>query len=307
MTPPRLGVVIVTHRAADTIDACLGSLLASEGVTLRVVVVDNASPDDTLTRLRAHDVTVIEAPNDGFAAGVNRGLAVLSADAGLDRFWVLNPDTTVATDTARRFATHPALPGGFAMIGGRVLYDETPPRIQIDGGTIDWRSGVTRNLNQFAPADAPPPDPAEIAFVTGASLVVSRAFLDVAGPMPEDYFLYYEEVDWAMRRGALPLLHCPDAMVRHVSGASIGSASGDRRASPFSEWFKHRARMMFLRRHRPASVPGGLAFTTAKAAQHLSRGDFAAARATWAGGFGLGPPRDVRVTMAAAGIDPARL
>ncbi|WGH77268.1 glycosyltransferase family 2 protein [Jannaschia ovalis] len=312
MSLPRLGVVIVTHRAAEVIDACLDSLLAAPGVALRVVVVDNASPDDTVARLRGrvapapHQLEVIEAPNGGFAAGVNRGLERLRADPGLARFWILNPDTIVPPKTPARFATHPA-PEGWAMIAGRVLYAEEPGGIQIDGGVIDWRTGVTRNLNQHAPADATPPDPARIDFVTGASLVASRAFIECAGPMPEGYFLYYEEVDWAQRRGTMPILHCPEAVVRHVSGASIGSAGARRRASPFSEWFKHRARIAFLRRWRPRSVPGGLAFAVAKAGQHALRGDGAAARATLAGAFGRGPTRAVREEMARAGIDPARL
>ncbi|MCK0168693.1 glycosyltransferase family 2 protein [Jannaschia sp. S6380] len=305
---PRLGVVIVTHGSADVIGDCLDTLLQSRGVALSVVVVDNDSPDATaevVAGRRAPDPHNLRwCPthrNGGFAAGVNHGLRILMEDAGLDRFWILNPDTLVPPDTAAAFATH-AAPDGFGILGGRVIYADPPGAIQIDGGIVDWRTGRTRNLNQNADAGTAPPSASDIVFVTGASMVVSRTFVDRAGPMPEDYFLYYEEVDWALRRGPLPLLYCPDAVVRHRAGTSIGSQRPGRLASPFSEWFKHRARLRFVRRHRPASLPGAWAFTVAKAGQLVLRRDLPAAGAVLRGGFGLAPPRDVRRRMAAGGV-----
>lgn len=307
---PRLGVVLVTHGSGDVVGDCLDTLLASRGVALSVVVVDNASSDDTAAVVAArsapapHDLRWCPTGrNGGFAAGVNHGLDLLLPDPGLDRFWILNPDTLVPAGTARAFAAHPA-PGGFGLIGGRVVYADPPGRIQIDGGVIDWRTGRTFNIHQNAPADTAPPRAAEIDFVTGASMVVSRAFVEKAGPMPEAYFLYYEEVDWALRRGALPLLHCAEAVVRHRAGTAIGSGRPGRTASPFSEWFKHRARLRFVRRHRPAALPGAWAFTAAKAAQLLLlRRDPAAAAAVMRGGFGLAPPAAVRRRLESSGAD----
>ncbi|SFJ74110.1 glycosyltransferase family 2 protein [Jannaschia pohangensis] len=310
MSPlPRLGVVIVTHGAAEVIGECLETLLASRDVGLSIVVADNASPDDTEAVVGAISVPsphrLLWSPtgrNGGFAFGVNHGLSVLVGDTGLDRFWVLNPDTLVPQGTAAAFATH-ADGTVFGMIGGRVVYADPPGNVQIDGGTIDWRTGQTRNLNQGAPADAPPPDPEAVDFVTGASMVVSRDFLRQAGPMPEDYFLYYEEVDWALSAGPLPLLYCPSAVVRHRAGTSIGSPKPGQAASAFSEWFKHRARMKFVRRHRRVSYYGAVAFTLAKAAQMAMRRDMRAAEAILRGGFGLGPPASVRRRLMDGGVD----
>jgi len=153
MPIPSLGVVVVTFNSSDVIFDCLESLLASAGVCLRIVVVDNGSTDGTPALLRdwaaggarpagaalpfalaplarplvlhadvpppgtgeGHAVTLIDTGlNTGFAGGVNRGLAVLAAVPGIDRFWVLNPDSAVLPKTARAFASHPAPPGGFS-------------------------------------------------------------------------------------------------------------------------------------------------------------------------------------------------
>lgn len=329
---PRLGVVIVAFASADVIRDCLESLCAAEDVALDIVVVDNGSPDDTLARIRdwattgtayvppvdlpfsitlgprpiplngsempgrPHRLRLVETGiNGGFAAGVNRGLETLLADPGLDRVWVLNPDSVVPPTTARAFAD---MPGGFSLAGGRVAYLDPPDQIQIDGGRIRWLTGVTTNANQFQPAaDTPPPDPAGLDFITGASMVASRAFLDHAGPIPEDYFLYYEEVDWAMRRGALPLAYCSGALVYHWAGTAIGSPAPGRPASAFSLYFKHRGRMRFLRRHRPLSVVTGLAFSLAKAGQLLLQGYPAEAGSLLRGSIGLPPSRAVRARL----------
>lgn len=297
---PTLGVVIVLHGSGDVIAGCLATLLASEGVTLDIAVVDNASADDGPAIARAadpgpHRLRVIETGrNGGYAAGVNAGLAVLAAEPDLDRFWILNPDTLAPPDTARRFATFNA---PFGLLGGRVVYADPPGHIQIDGGVIDRWTGVTSNLNRGAPADAPPADRVP-DFVTGASLVVSRTFLDQVGPMPEAYFLYYEEVAWAWRRGDLAIHHDPQAIVRHRAGTAIGSQTQTRGPSPFSAWFLHRARLRFVRRHLPTALPGAVIYSVGKAAQALLRRQPRVAAAILTGSLGIAPPRDVTDRLA---------
>ena len=331
---PRLGVVIVSFETSHDLLDCVESLLAATGVRLDIVVVDNASRDGTPDLLRdwaagrldrspsadtpfpieevpkpvtihdvppsadpeGHRLTLIEAGvNGGYAAGVNRGLAALMADKGLERVWVLNPDSIIPAETPQAFATEPGPAEGFALMGGRVLYLETPEIIQMDGGTINRRTGVTGNLGLGARSDDfPMSDPDRIDFISGASMVASRAFYETTGPMLEDYFLYYEEVDWALRRGTLPLAYCPDGVVYHRAGTAIGSPTLNRPASPFSQYFKHRARLMFVRRHFPWSLPTAIAYSLAKAAQLRLKGYRAEARAVLDGSFGRPPAAEIR-------------
>lgn len=239
---PHLGVIIVSFNSGDVLPSCLESLLAATGVALSIVIVDNASSDDTLGRIEAwaagedggvppsdsvvpfpkaarpialdgsphasgHDVRLIRGPrNLGYAGGVNEGLRALLPLDALDRFWILNPDSVIPDGTARAFAMHP---GGFSLLGGRVLYHDNSNAIQIDGGTIRWLTGTTHNVNQFKnAARSPMPTGEDLDFITGASMVASRAFVEQVGMMEESYFLYYEEVDWALRRGAMPACLC---------------------------------------------------------------------------------------------------
>lgn len=332
---PVLGVCIVTYNAADVITGCLETLFAAENVRLRVVVVDNASSDDTVAHIRswaggtipaelppnmpfeplprhrsftlheavpgillANDtiLTVLHASvNGGFAAGVNLGLSHLVQDLEIDRFWILNPDCVVPPGTPAILATHPTPSGGFALMGGRIGYLSPPGVIQSDGGRIDRLTGATININRgLAAADTPPPSTTTLDFISGASMVASRAFLEQAGSVPEDYFLYYEEVDWALRRGALPLLYCNDAPVYHHAGSAIGSGSVERASTDFSVYFLYRARMRFVRRHCPWSLPTTYIYALARAGQHVLRGQWAQLIALLRAINGFGPPKAVR-------------
>ena len=340
MTPPTslplLGVVVVTYASADVILDCLESLLAAPGVRLRIVVVDNASPDATVITLRnwadgstpytaaddipfplppapkplallapsdapptGNSITLIQTGrNAGFAAGVNAGLAYLALDTEISRFWVLNPDSVVPPQTPALFATYGGPTERFSLMGGRVTYLHAPDMIQIDGGTINRRTGVTSNLNLGCSAAATPqPDSAALDFIMGASMVASREFYEATGPMEEAYFLYYEEVDWAKRRGDLPLTVCPGATILHRAGTSIGSPTLERGASPFSVYFKHRARMIFTRRFLPLSLPGAYAYSLAKAAQLALKGERAQAAALLRATHGMGPPASVKAAL----------
>jgi hypothetical protein len=243
--------------------------------------------------------------NGGYAAGVNLGLQCLLKASGIDRFWILNPDSIVDPGTPLRFATAPDGEVPFGIMGGRLSYLDMPDVIQLDGGIIDWRTGGTRNLNQgLSTADCPAPDAKCLDFVSGGSMVVTRAFCDHAGLMPEDYFLYYEEVEWALRRGAMPISYCPDAVVYHRAGTSIGSSTPGRVGSDMALYFKHRNRIRFLRKTRGRAPLAAYAFTFAKAAQVALKGHPRAALIMVRASFGFRPTPSV---MARLAPDAARL
>ena len=247
----------------------------------------------------AHQIRLIQTEiNGGFAAGVNAGLATLMHQSELDRVWILNPDSMVAQKTGHALATFTPPELAFSLMGGRVLYFDDPDIIQIDGGRINKRTGVTGNwhLGQRQ-QDVSQPQASALDFITGASMVVSRAFYEAVGPMREDYFLYYEEVDWALRRGDLPLAYCPGALVYHRAGTAIGSATLGRPASPFSLYFKHRARLRFVRRHFPRAVPTALAYSCAKAAQLAVKGYLTEAWTILYASFGRPPSKAITARL----------
>lgn len=338
MSQSPIGVVIVTFQSGHEAVDCAASVFASAaagGVPVKVVIVDNASDDDTLSRVRdwadgttpysvpqnvpfemtpppvplaltegkpdleadqdADIVLIRSTENLGFAGGVNIGLKHLALHDDIGTFWILNPDTMIPSDALTIAAAGIAATPEFSLMGGRVVYLDDPDLIQIDGGLLNSRTGVTSNYNLGAShATALPPAPQNLDFIMGASMLVSRAFYEAAGPLDESYFLYYEEVDWAMRRGNLPLAYCKDLLVYHHGGTSIGSPVYGRSASVFSLYFKHRSRIMFQRRHNPNSRFTTYLYSTLQAGREVWRGSPQGASAILRAIFGLGAPASVK-------------
>lgn len=335
---PRLGVVIVSYQSREIIDECLESLFSARSVDLRVAVVDNNSSDDTCQVIadwasgerpyRSHPecpfvpgppvrkpigladvpvgswpeaapVTLLRSPfNGGYAFAVNLGIAFLLGDPAIDLIWVLNPDCVVPPGTAAAIVACGA-EGGFSLMGGRTIYYERPDHVQTDGGKVSRWTGRCISLNSgLHPATTPLPQAAALDYITGASVVATRAFIKATGPMKDDYFLYYEEVDWAFRRKALPLRVCPDMIVYHRGGTTIGTGSTTRRASPFANYFNFRNRTRFVRRFMPSRLPFSLAYSLAKAAQLFLKGAAGEAYAIVAGALWLPPPPAVRARIA---------
>ena len=295
---PRLGVVIVTYNAADFVAECLESLLATNYPNLRIVVVDNASPDNTFDSITnwARGETPFIAPDDwpfpgkvaapkpialteltyppldetvdttisivqtganlGFAGGVNVGLRALLKDPAIDRFWVLNPDAISKPETPFALVQKSLEMRRYAAIGGRIVFRESPDKIQIDAGRIRSLTGTPVAINLGASAAATEmPAEKDISFISGGSIMVSREFIDRAGLLDEAYFLYFEEIDWQLRRGDLPLGLTAKAVVLHKAGASIGSAGESLKPQPFSMYFGSRSLTRFVWRWWPYKLP----------------------------------------------------
>ena len=231
--------------------------------------------------------------NLGYAGAVNLGLALLAPRPEIGLLWVLNPDCVVPPATPAALLAAQAAAGRFALMGSRIVYHGTG-LVHADGGRVGRWSGICASINRKAPADATlPPDPGSIDYVIGANMVVSREFLARVGPMREDYFLYYEEVDWALRRGDLPLAFAPDAPVLHHGGTAIGTGRPDERPSAFSNYFNYRNRMRFMRRFHPARLPLAYLIALAQIARALGRDDAARIAAALRGLHGLPPPAHV--------------
>jgi GT2 family glycosyltransferase len=301
------------------------------------VVVDNASPDDTCKVVRDWasgaapfvrpqasplppqppvakpiPLTEIDTPqigaqlgpltllhsdiNTGFAGGVNLGLRALMGQ--VDWYWVLNPDCVTPPETARFYAERAAAAGDFALIACTTAYYAHPDRIQSAGGWVNRRTGVCNQRAFNAPLSALSQLSGELDWVSGANLIASPLFLERVGLMREDYFLYYEEVDWAFRRGDLPLIFLPEALVYHHGGTVIGSGSIGRRPSPFSNYFTHRNRIRFARRFLSRTPIWAALYGLAKAAQLILYGALDEAYAVVAGMFGLPAPSSVRKRFA---------
>lgn len=198
--------------------------------------------------------------NLGFAGGNNVGLRYALARGDFDFVWLLNNDTVVNPDSLAKLVDRMVAKESSGMCGSTLLHYNDPARIQVFGGGyyckwigLPWHQGRLKRAGC-------PIDGAKVErwmnYVVGASMLVSKEFLLEIGLMCEDYFLYFEEIDWAVRaKGKFSLAFAPDSIVYHKVGASIGTSSNPWKKSLTCDYYNIRNRLFFTRRHFPYSMP----------------------------------------------------
>lgn len=235
--------VVLNHEStADTL-ACLDAVRQSTWRDQFIVVVDNASSaaerktlEDALPTTRL----ILSERNLGYAGGNN--LAIREAQClGADFVWLLNPDTRVEPHTLERLVSAAQARPDIGLLGPRIL--QRDGRIASDGGRVD---PVGRVLHENAGREPETVGDSmrEVDFVTGSCMLIRRSTVDDIGPLPEDYFLYFEETDFAMRaaRAGWTSAVIPSATAVH------GRTSATRLPTPSYLYYYTRGHMLFLRR-----------------------------------------------------------
>jgi len=223
---PGVAVLIVNYNSGTLLSRSLEALSRQTVHDFRIVVVDNASSDNSVdcAEERYANVTLIRAErNLGFAAGNNLGLAH-SREAA----WIalLNPDAFPAPDWLERLLAAAASNPEYGFFGCRMRLADSPALLD---GTADVYhvSGASWRRDHGVPLERGTNRPGEIFGPCAAAAMYARAALDDVGGFDERYFCYHEDVDLAFRlrlRGHR-CLYVPEAMVDHVSSGIVGKRS----------------------------------------------------------------------------------
>lgn len=300
----------------DTI-ACTRSLLAAEYDALSVVVCDNASCDDSVARLTAWademftrtEATLPRPANDrvgtrtewiapdrpgfcfvllenldnyGFAGGNNSGIALGLGDPTCRWVFVLNNDTEVESQALRRLVEKAESDPTLAVVGATLVFHDQPDTVQGLGARYNRKGARAKTLFAGGALATLPPlieVEREMEYVIGAAMFIRAEVLRRTGGLSEDYFLYYEELDFSQR--LLPgerLGWAPEAIIRHKVGGTIGTGRVKARASNISIYYDHRSKVRFYRTYWPKLMPW-LALRIGKTIlAYLRRGDITAVR-----------------------------
>jgi GT2 family glycosyltransferase len=235
---PHVCVAIVTHDSRRYIRPCLEAVLRQEGVSLEVVVVDNASGDETrqeLARFEGRVRTILNDRNVGFAAAQNQAIAAGGGD------WVLalNPDALLGPGFIRRLVDAGGFDRQVGTVCGRLLSIgpgfEPPPDPRIDSTGIYF----TPDMRHFDRGWREPDNGCyrSMEYVFGASAAAAlyrREMIEDVSVNGEffdpDFFSYREDADVAWRAQLLGwrCIYNPEATAWHVRSVT----SANRRAVP---------------------------------------------------------------------------
>ncbi|MBP7687514.1 MAG: glycosyltransferase family 2 protein [Thermoflexales bacterium] len=220
MDQPTVAVIVVNWNGRAYLEKCLAALRVQTYRWFEVVVVDNASTDDSVAFVQAAfpEVTVIQLDrNVGFAAGNNIGIratrsdyvALINTDAYAEPEWL-----------ARSIEVAEQRPEAGA-IAAKLLFAHDPTIVNACGLALDWAGFCWewRGGQLDQPADT---TVEEIFGPSGAAALYRRQLLDEIGLFDEDFFMYAEDADlnWRAQRAGWKCLHVPAARVRHVASAS---------------------------------------------------------------------------------------
>jgi N-acetylglucosaminyl-diphospho-decaprenol L-rhamnosyltransferase len=234
----RCSAIIVTYNSGATIRACLEALAEQE---CEIVVVDNASADDTVQRVEEfiawHPVRLIaNQQNLGFAAAVNQGAREASGEVLL----ILNPDAIAEPGAVAALLRCMDLTGA-AVVGGALIGDDgkpergftfrrlpTPATLCYEALLVNQLLPRNRVNRQYRCLDVDYAQQQEVEQPAGACLAVSRTAWDTLGGFDEQFFpVWFEDVDFCKRlrdQGGL-IVYCPEARFHHRGAHSVGQLS----------------------------------------------------------------------------------
>lgn len=227
------GAVIVTWNSGAHIGACLDALARREP-GMPVVVVDNASSDDTLTETRARGgvVAIANQENRGFAAAVNQAMLAIP-DCAL--ILVLNPDAILETDTSAMAAEFDDPQVG--ACGGRLLGTSGTPQTGFELRRFPSAASLvfeSLGLNRLWPSnpvnrryrrlDLVAEAPCDVEQPAGAFLMVRREAWRAIGGLDEGFYpVWFEDVDFLKRLAGAGwrIRFTPGSAAVHAGGHSV--------------------------------------------------------------------------------------
>lgn len=257
-------VVLNWNGWCDTLE-CLDSLRQLDYPNFRVVVVDNGSSDDSVRQIRLANPDIMSlqtGSNLGYAGGNNIGIQY-ALDHSADYIWLLNNDTAVEPDALMHLVARMKQRPEAGICGSTLIYFHNRNQVQALGGStynrwLGWNKHIgegfavvnIRHIKQDAIES-------RLHYIVGASMLVSREFVQDIGLMCTDYFLYCEEIDWAVRaKSRYALAYAAKSIVYHKEGSSAGGTNLDKnRKSRVADFYSLRSRILFTKRHFPCALP----------------------------------------------------
>lgn len=250
---PLVSIISVNFNQIEVTLELLESLRIISFRNFEIILIDNGSTNNSqklLSKKYPEVNYIFNDKNIGFSGGNNLGIR---ASKGEYLFFVNNDAeiTEGCIETLLQlFNSIPKL----GIVSPRICYDlklTNNQRIIQYAGSTHLHPITARNeilgekqidTGQFVKA-------METAYVHGAAMMINREVLDKVGVMPEDFFLYYEELDWSeqIRNAGFKVYVEPNALVFHKESFTVGTNSA------LKEYYHTRNRIFFVRRNRSRS------------------------------------------------------
>ncbi len=240
----KVSIITVNYNQPEVTLELLESLRNQDYQDLEVIVVDNGSKVDPskMIQLGYPEVKVIRSEkNLGFAGGNNLGIR----EASGDYLFFLNNDTEVPLQSIRALVAALERFPDAGVVSPIINYFDQPGLTQYAGYTeINSLTGRNHAIGHKQQVQ-PKMKVSDTHYAHGAAMMVRREVIETVGMMPENYFLYYEELDWGaqIKRAGYKIKVVESVYILHKESVSTG------KSSPLKTYFQTRNRMLFMRRN----------------------------------------------------------
>ncbi|MBN1356100.1 glycosyltransferase family 2 protein [bacterium] len=261
-----ISVIVVSYNAHDHLNVLIPHLIEMRReLAIEIIVVDNASSDESVRFLREIETEIVlrvNSENAGFARAVNQAISVSQGSFIL----LINPDARIESGVIEEL--HAFLMGNprVAAAAPRLLYPDG--RMQSSRGTFPGMivisthllglkklmprdetvfSGPLRILGGFFKQYAKPEPVQTVDYTTGACVLLRKDVLEELGGFDEQFFLYYEEIDlgFRMQKAGYRWVYLDGIQAIHEVAASS-------RRAPLRPYFeRYRSMVLYFRKHHP--------------------------------------------------------
>ena len=240
----KVSIITVNYNQPKVTLELLDSIQKQEFSNLEVIVVDNGSRDDpsqVISEEYPQAITIRSEQNLGFAGGNNLGISRATGDY----FFFVNNDTEIPSGTISSLVGVLDKEPEAGIVCPVIYYHSEPDTVQFAGYTplniLTGRNsaiGYKTQMPLFSGID-------ETSYAHGAAMMVKKEAIMQSGMIPENYFLYYEELDWATRikEAGYKILINRGCAIYHKESLSVGKESS------LKTYFQTRNRILFMRRN----------------------------------------------------------
>jgi GT2 family glycosyltransferase len=279
---PQVSIIVINWNGWEDTIECLESIFGIDYPHYNVIIVDNHSKDDSLSKIREYCngklkpdsdffkyndhnkpiefsefyINELSPPksikklaiiknheNQGFAGGNNIGLKFGLENTNSEYFLLLNNDTVVDKQFLKHLVNHAG--SEVAIMGPKIYFYDKPDTIWSAGCRISWNFSRGIQIGSGEVDTGQYNNLTEVEYVSGAAFLIRRDVINRIGLMDEKYFLYFEESDWALmaHQAGFKCYYIPQAKVWHKVSATGGGIS-----KPLGLYYITRNRWIFMRR-----------------------------------------------------------
>ncbi|WP_312420623.1 glycosyltransferase family 2 protein [Anaerospora hongkongensis] len=248
----KIGIVTVTYNSGTVIDGFMKSVISETYQEFMVYIVDNASSDDTLQKMREYQnhlgprvVIIANKENIGVAAGNNQGIKKALED-GCDYVLLINNDVEFEEQLFQK------LLAGLEryqcdIVIPKIYYYDNPQKIWCAGGHFQWWQGYQSRHYGEGEIDKGQYDEAKkVSYSPTCCMLIKAEVFDNIGIMDEKYFVYYDDTDFCFRasKSNVSMYYLPSATLLHKVSSLTGGGT-----SLFTIRYTTRNRTYFMKKN----------------------------------------------------------